>query len=233
MELGQDGGMGSVQMSIPERILQRVKKYFNNNGFQSLEYEEETSELVFSSDKDTVLVKVLFEDESDMEALLHTLASITKKAPEYNMIYIAAHHRILKEGLDTSLFMRIGLGLIIYDDFDIYEEVSAESRKRGVPAKKTQQPVEAMLIEKNLMRIEYSIRGLSERVESLEKAYLSLLREVREIRSIVEKRGIPTERIIQKASVESGELVEVGDLPSFLKDNPWVEILSKRSEEDL
>ncbi|MEM2940398.1 MAG: hypothetical protein QW304_02480 [Thermoproteota archaeon] len=218
-------------MSISRRVLQRVEKWFSKDGLRPLNYDSETGELVFSKGSEKVLVKVLFEDEVDKDTLVYALTSVVAKASEYNMVYIAAPTRMRRENVDTAPFMKAGVGLILYDEYDVYEEVPAESRVNKISSKQGRQPVEVQLIEKSLIRIDSSIRELSERLDSLEKAYFSLLREVREVKSLMERRMIVAEKPVQQSSTKLEEPVEAEGLPSFLKDNPWVEILSKRSEE--
>jgi len=218
-------------MSVSRRILQRVEKWFSKDGLKPLNYDGESGELVFSNGSERVLVKILFEDEADKDTLFYALTSVFAEASKYSMVYIAAPTRIRRENVDTAPFMKAGIGLILYDEYEVYEEVPAESRVKRVSSRQGRQPVEVQLLEKSLIRIDSSIRELSERVDSLEKAYFSLLREVREIKSLVEKKMIVAEKTVQQPPVKLEESVETGSLPSFLKDNPWVEILSKRSEE--
>lgn len=218
-------------MSFSRRVLQRVEKWFSKDGLRLLDYGKESGELVLSNGSERVLVKVLFEDEADKDALVYALTAVVAKASKYSVVYIAAPTSIRRENVDTAPFMKAGVGLILYDEYDTYEEVQAESRVKKGSSKQGRQPVEVQLLEKSLMRIDSSIRELSERVDSLEKAYFSLLREVREVKSLMERRMTVAEKTVQQPSAKLEEPVEAEGLPSFLKDNPWVEILSKRSEE--
>ncbi len=231
MELGQDGGMDGVQMSLSRRVIQRVEKYFSKQGFQATDYDEEKGELVFSNGREEALVKILFEEEADRVVLYEALASVLEKAKEYSMVYVAAP-RIVGEDAETASFMKKGVGLILYDDYGAEEKVPAENRFRKTVNRQAQRPVETRSLERSLVRIESMIRELSERVDSLEKAYFSLLREVRELRRTVERKTMVAEEPVQKKFSGGGEPAETGGLPSFLRDNPWVEILSKRPEEN-
>ncbi|MEM2930056.1 MAG: hypothetical protein QW797_04280 [Thermoproteota archaeon] len=222
--------MDEIQMSLSRRILQRVEKHFYRQGFQPSEYSEEYGELVFSNGREEILVKVLFEEESDKVLLYEALASVVEKAQEYSMVYVAAP-RMVGEIVETASFMKKGVGLILYDDYSVEEKVPAESRLKKALSRRAQQPAETQPFERSLRRIELSIRELSERIDSLEKAYFSLLREVRELKFLVEKRMTTVEKPVQQPLSRLEERAESGELPSFLRDNPWVEILSKRSEE--
>lgn len=231
MELGQNGGMDEVQMSLSRRIIQRVEKYFSKQGFQATDYDEEHDELVFSNGREEALVKILFEEEADRVILYEALASVLEKAKEYSMVYVAAP-RIVGEDAETASFLKKGVGLILYDDYGAEEKVPAENRLRKTASRQAQRPVETQSLERSLVRIESMIRELSERVDSLEKAYFSLLREVRELRRTVERKTMVAEQPVQKPFSSGEGQAETGGLPSFLRDNPWVEILSKRSEEN-
>ncbi|MGB9718074.1 MAG: hypothetical protein ACPL4E_06490 [Thermoproteota archaeon] len=223
--------MDELQMSLSRRIIQRVEKYFSKQGFQAKDYGEEHGEVVFSNGSEEALVKILFEEEADKLTLYEALASVLEKSQEYSMVYVAAP-RNLGEDVETASFMKKGVGLILYDDYGAEERIPAESRLRKAVAKRAQRPVETQSLEKSLWRIESMIRELSERVDSLEKAYFSLLREVRELRKVAEGRTMVAEESVRKAFSKREEQAETGGLPSFLRDNPWVEILSKRPEEN-
>jgi len=216
-------------MSFSQRILQRVEKYFLKKGFQPSGYGEELGEIILSNGRDSILVKVIFEDDADRTLLYEELASIVEKTSEYNMAYIAVP-RVLSETVETALFMKKGIGLIVYDDYSAEERIPAEpSRRTSIKS----QEIKFQFDEKRLRRIESLIEDLSGRIDSLEKAYLSLLREIREIKSLLEKKVMVIEKPEGKAFRRLEESVESSSLPSFLRDNPWVEILSKRSEENL
>lgn len=223
--------MDEVQMSLSRRIIQRVEKYFSKQGFQATDYDEEHGELVFSNSREEALVKILFEEEADRVILYEALASVLEKAKEYSMVYVAAP-RIVGEDVETAAFLKKGVGLILYDDYGAEEKVPAENRLRKTVSRQAQRPVETQSLERSLVKIESMIRELSERVDSLEKAYFSLLREVRELRRTVERKTMVAEQPVQKPFSGGGEQAETVELPSFLRDNPWVEILSKRSEEN-
>jgi len=223
--------MDEIQMSLYRRIIQRVEKHFSKQGFQPSDYGEENGELVFSNGREEVLVKILFEEEADRVLLYEALASVLEKAQEYSMVYVAAP-RMVGEDAETASFMKKGVGLILYDDYGVEEKVPAESRFKKPLSRQVQQPAETQSVERSLRRIESLIRDLSERVDSLEKAYFSLLREVRELKSLVERRTMAVEKPVEKPLPRIGEQAEPEKLPSFLRDNPWVEILSKRTEEN-
>lgn len=218
-------------MSISRRILQKVEKHFSKNGFQQLEYKGEDDELVLSNGKEDVLVKILFDEEADKVLLYEALVSVLEEAHKYSMVYVAAP-RTVADDVETASFIKKGVGLILYDDYGVEERVPAEIRLKKALSRQAQQPVETQVVEKSLRRIESSIRELSERVESLEKAYFSLLREVRDLKSIVERKTMAVEEPVQKSTSRVEERIGSERIPSFLKDNPWVEILSRRSEED-
>ncbi|MDW8033438.1 MAG: hypothetical protein RMI79_00575 [Nitrososphaerota archaeon] len=218
-------------MSLSQRILQRVEKLFSKGGFHTIGYDEELHELVLSNGRDSVIVKVIFEDEADWNTIYEELASIFEKTSEYNMVYIAIP-RILVENVETASFMKKGVGLIVYDDYSAEEKIPPEFFRK-TQVKQVQEIVRIQYDEKSLRRIESLIKDLSERIDSLEKAYFSLLREVREMKSLLGKKVMVIEKSVENLHPKLEEHIESSDLPSFLKDNPWVEILSKRSEETI
>jgi len=217
-------------MSLSQRILNRVEKFFSKQGFQLSDYDEEFDNMVLSDGKENILVKIIFEDDAERNAIYEALASLAKKTLEYNRVYVAAP-RGLCENVETALFMKNGVGLIVYDDYSADEKVPAIPSRKTI-IKQDQEATGVQSVEKGLRRVESLIRELSERVDSLEKAYFSILREVRELRLLLEKKVMVVEKPAEKPPSRIEEKVEPSGLPSFLRDNPWVEILSKRSEEN-
>ncbi|MBO3800455.1 MAG: hypothetical protein FGF52_05315 [Candidatus Brockarchaeota archaeon] len=217
-------------MSLSERTLSRIEKFFLKHGFEPSGISEEPDELILYNGREKILVKVVFEEDADKTIVYDACTSVVEKASEFNMVYVAVH-RSLGDRMDTVIFMKRGVGLIVYDDWSIEEKVPAKMLKKA-PIVKNQEIVGTEVVERSIRRLESSIREISERIDSLERAYLSLLREVREIKSILGKRIMIVEKPVEPSITKPEEAVESGGLPSFLKDNPWVEILSKRSEEN-
>lgn len=217
-------------MSLSERTLNRIEKFFSKQGFEPAEVSEEPDELILYNGREKILVKIIFEEDADKTIVYDACTSVVEKASEFSMVYVAVH-RNLGDRMDTVIFMKRGVGLIVYDDWSIEEKIPAKMLKKP-PIVKNQEIVETGVVERNIRRLESSIREISERIDSLEKAYLSLLREVREIKSILGKRIMIMEKPVEPSITKYEETAESGGLPSFLRDNPWVEILSKRSEEN-
>jgi hypothetical protein len=217
-------------MSLSERTLSRIEKFFSKQGFEPSGVSGEPDELILYNGREKVLVKIVFEEDADKTIVYDACASVLEKASEFSMVYVAVH-RNLGDRVDTVIFMKRGVGLIVYDDWSIEEKVPAKMLK--TPTVKSQEIVGSEVVERSIRRLESSIREISERIDSLEKAYLSLLREVREIKSILGKGIMIVEKPVEPSVTKPEEAVETGGLPSFLRDNPWVEILSKRSEENL
>lgn len=218
-------------MSLSERTLNRIEKFFSKQGFEPSVLSEEPDELILYNGREKILVKVVFEEDADKTIVYDACTSVVEKASEFSMVYVAVH-RNLGDRIDTVIFMKRGVGLIVYDDWSIEEKVPAKMLKK-TPIVKNQEIVGTEVVERSIRRLESSIREISERIDSLEKAYLSLLREVREIKSILGKRIMIVEKPVEPSINMPEETVKSGELPSFLRDNPWVEILSKRSEESL
>ncbi len=217
-------------MSLSERTLSRIEKFFSKQGFEPSGVPEEPDELILYNGREKVLVKIVFEEDADKTIVYDACASVLEKASEFSMVYVAVP-RNLGDRVDTVIFMKRGIGLIVYDDWSIEEKISAKMLKK-TPIVKNQEIVGSEVVERSIRRLESSIREISERIDSLEKAYLSLLREVREIKSILGKRIMIVEKPVEPSVTKPEETVETGGLPSFLRDNPWVEILSRRSEEN-
>ena len=102
---------------------------------------------------------------------------------------------------------------------EVWERARRYARTRGM----TVGALVAIALEQYMGRedrIVRELRELRERVESLERALRN-----------ASVRLEPERPVVGEVGLERSEALAEEELPSFLRDNPWVEILSRRGDD--
>jgi len=114
--------------------------------------------------------------------------------------------------LDASMLQDRGLGLLVYDSRSIEEAVVPRHFERH-----------SANIEADV-----DIEWMKNRISALEKTVENLAHELSTVKAKrIELDAIPTQPKLPSDVSDS----KSDKLPSFLKDNPWVDILGRRGRE--
>ncbi|MEM2897304.1 MAG: hypothetical protein QXG01_07040 [Candidatus Bathyarchaeia archaeon] len=206
-----------------DHLKERIKSYMKSRGMEALENFssgfDEKSDMTFNDGMNLIFMKVFhasaFQNRNAfLDSILRSL-SFTKKA---NKVYIAIP-KVYASIIDGKIFQEYGLGLMLYDERTIEEVFQPKVFEIQKP--EASNPIVPKEFFEELER-------LKDRVSSLEQSVYSLKEELSRIKLDNKlKEVIPNTK---PCKVE--ERIQVDeDLPSFLKDNPWLEILSKRGRE--
>jgi len=179
----------------------------------------EKPDLAFHDGINLIFMKIFYINEFQnrnafLDSILHSI-SFTKEA---NKVYIVIP-KIYASIIDGKIFQEHGLGLILYDE-RVIEEVFK-------PKTFEHQKLEDYkpIIPKEFFE---EFEQLKNKVFNLEQLVHELMDELAQIK--LKNKIKETTPTIKINKVE--EKVQVNEnLPSFLKDNPWLEILSKRGKE--
>jgi len=205
----------------PDRTVEdRLKDYF-----LSMEYEllpngklppipDEKPDLALRNDESIVFMKILTEKEfSDRNSLLKVVLQCSSLLGKANRVYVAMP-KIYASTIEGELLHNHGLGLIVYDERRIEESIQPRFF-RVEPTSKSFKP---------------ELQELKNRLRILETTIESLTNEVARLRSI---RAQPEKiKPLSPGVIPNPSDVQAPqELPSFIKDNPWVEILSRRGSE--
>jgi len=168
---------------------------------------------------------------------------------ECNFLYLAVP-KVVAPFVDIDVLKEHAIGLLVVEDGEVWEALTSpyrpveEMAPGGMPLEFPTDLLDRLSkLEKRISRLEQEIsalRPLLREVSSLR----ALGRQVRELSSRVEalsrrlaslpletRRHAPPEEA--RVAPASPQQAGVEGLPSFFKDNPWLEILSKRGEEDV
>ncbi|MEM2987283.1 MAG: hypothetical protein QXV60_04215 [Nitrososphaerota archaeon] len=205
---------------------EKIKDYLLSKGWKELEKEfkyKKSSDFIFKDELNSIIfVRILSKDELiDRNSLLENILELSSLKEEVNKIYIAMP-KIYVSIIDSAPFEEYGIGIISYDDKKVMEISPAKFFKEKL---KDEGKIEKLASFETL-KLKEELDAIKKRLINLEEIIQSLNNEIKILKSqskpIIETK-ISKEEIITPPS---------GNVPSFLKDNPWIEILAKRGREE-
>ncbi|MEM0329484.1 MAG: hypothetical protein QXW02_03795 [Nitrososphaerota archaeon] len=218
-----------------------ISAFYEEEGFYEVERGGDpeslySSRLILSDGFREVFVSILDEDAlMSKGALQDALLHAEKMKSKFDGVCIAIPRKYAKM-IDENVMMLHGFGLIIYDKMGAEEIIPPRLAIRREGSEKQEVREQAALagaqeiveLKRQISKLLRVIEELEARLDRLEKDHKEIVEKV----SRIERSGLtpPTAR----KGVESAEArprVEMkprGSLPSYLIDNPWVEILSRR-----
>jgi hypothetical protein len=206
---------------------EKIKNYLLSKGWKELKEEfkyKRDSDFIFKDELNSIIfIRILSNDELiDRNSLLGNILELSSLKEEVNKIYIAMP-KIYVSIIDSAPFEEYGIGIISYDDKKVMEISPAKFFKAKL---KNLEKIEKLNSFETL-KIKEELDAIKKRLINLEEVIQSLSNEIKILKSqskpIIETK-ISKEEIITPPSSEN--------IPSFLKDNPWIEILAKRGREE-
>jgi len=175
--------------------------------------EEEKPDLAFTDGRTTTYLKVFDKDDlQNRNTLLQAALSSVSYIPVANRVYLALP-KVQAAILDAAILRERGLGLVVYDSKGVEEVLPASLFEHETTSTKTNVDLER----------------LTSRISALERTVETLVSELSKIKSLrLEQLEVKRTR---PESPTAFEPQKPERLPSFLQDNPWLDILSKRGRE--
>ncbi len=239
-------------------IIDKLILYFTSKGYLEYEIDklsrDDKPELAFKRGNETLSVYILDIDSlSGKGAIMKKIAeAITDEVSNFTYIAVLSEIESL---IDHELLSKYGVGLLVINE-DVEEKLSAKRRESRVMKmdeeiknRLKELELKAIKFEKAIVELEsmisrmeflgeptYDISSLNERLNRVE-------REIERIKSELSSIHSKLERLESKIVHEKAEVAEVPlivketevevtipseGLPSFFKDNPWLNILSTR-----
>ncbi|MDW7986446.1 MAG: hypothetical protein RMI88_04430 [Nitrososphaerota archaeon] len=191
------------------------------------------SQLVFSNGKQEIIVNILNEDSCSSKSVIHeVLIEVEKLMTKFNGVVLAIPRKFSKT-IDEGVLARHGIGLIIYDTMGAEELLPpkiTEKKQKIEEMKLSENDVrlnEILLLRTEVSKIMKILEEFEARLDRLEREQKMISIKMSEIEKMMFSREIEIKKV--EESKKSSFTHQVDDsLPSFLKDNPWVEILSKK-----
>ena len=228
---------------LPRRIVfTKLSDYFVEQGFKPIDESVGDGYIKFRSGKEELILRVIDESSSKDEML----ATVIQSA------FDAASGRIAYVAVPIQLFSKIGdhafrlhkIGLVVYDRHGVMELVGGRRRENKTveqEALEERNRIEAMInsLSTRITKLEEVMENINEveelkkRITTLEKLYYDLLKEIntRGQVKVTEAKIDRVEKEEEKKIVKDTKprKQKEEELPSFLRDNPWVSILSEKT----
>jgi len=220
-----------------KETLDRIANYIAEQGYNILEKDFSENTVRFSNEGLEAIVRIVDEEASGGDLLSIVIQSA----------FDAAMGKIAYVALPIHLLSRIGdhafrlhkIGLIVYSDQKITELVGGRAVQLG-EAKSSigeLEKIEAMIssLASRLERVEESINTLSivdelnRRLENIERlVYEKISHENSALSKNIAQHTVKMETYPKREGTRVKRR-KTGDLPSFLEENPWVDLLSERT----
>ncbi len=212
-----------------------ISRYYEAEGFYEVKWREEAlspglGTLILSDGKHEIAVNILGEEDvRGRGELQEALIESEKLLEEYEGVVLAIPRRF-SSAVDETVLIKYGLGLVIYDNMGVMEVISPKLRERRPRTVEDAGKVrdsrneELVRLRSELSRVLKILEEMEARMDRLEREQRTLLQRLREIeaREPAETRKIEEAPRIREPPADSSQL------PSYLRDNPWVRILSQR-----
>lgn len=215
-------------MSSP--LEERIRRYFMAKGFTPSDEgsgDKGFRILSFRDGEQLVQVAIMpFIPIGSRTSILSAAMSAMELKRSAHMVYLALP-KLYASMIDGEIFEERGLGLITFDERRLDE---------AIPAKEVE-PESAKASAARPGAEGEELRGLRAKVLELEALVRSLDRELRALRE-VPMVSQPAQDLALEEPLSSRPAppappspLQSGELPSYFKDNPWLEILAKRGRE--
>ncbi len=194
-----------------ERI-ERIREYFMNKGFveideDELRHLEFKPSLAFTDGEETVFINVMpVEALKNKNELMRFIMETSALRNQCDKVYMVVPS-LFATLIDSEILRRMKIGLIVLDEREI---------KEILPAKKSKSKI---LLDVEVIK---EIREILSRLKVLEETVYRIESQIREI----VRSGVKIQEVVIKEEVSS-------DLPSYMQDNPWIDILKERGRDEI
>jgi len=224
----------------PEDVISTL---YEEEGFYEVERGEDPesryiNRLILSDGRREIIVNILDEDIFAIRgAIQDALLQAEKLKGKFNGVTIAIPRKY-QRAVDEDVMALHGLGLIIYDNLGAEEIIPPKIREIDKDRKEEHKSGQERRIgEEELIRLR---RDFSRILKALEEIEVRLDRLEREQNKVITRINEIENKVIQLRKAEpkveevsvTTKTINSGkggkNLPSYLVDNPWLEILSRR-----
>lgn len=199
------------------RIIDVVDRWMRDIGL--LNIEKGMDYAIYKEGNNVVYVKALYIEIPTESDVAKEIALMAKDRALYNKYYIATMPDILNF-IDGSIIRKLGIGVLVVDGDTVKEVV----KSIPIEVQRIQQASPEALkgLERELEEIKNRVKVLEDKVERI----MSIIDEVR--------RAQQAQAVVQRSAEQAptpGPVTVPEGAPSFLRDNPWLSIISSRRQE--
>jgi len=204
---------------LEEDIVARLTEFFASRGQRAIPEDtistgtKEKPDLAVTDGKTTTYLKVFRRDDlQERNTLLQVALGALSYTAVANRVYLVLP-KVQAAVLDAAALRERGLGLLVYDLKTIEEVLPARLFEHGSVGTRPSADLERL-------------RG---RISALEQTVEALVSELSRIKSVKLEQLEVKGRRPETPAIAGPQRPQ--PLPSFLQDNPWLDILSKRGRE--
>ncbi|KUO91683.1 MAG: hypothetical protein RQ838_00955 [Caldivirga sp.] len=199
------------------KAMEVLEKWISDNGLIELDRGEQY--LVCKEGNNTVMYRGLYLEIPTEGDVAKEIALMAKDRVLYNKYYIVTTPDVANF-IDGALVKKLGIGVVVVDGASVREVMRSTPIETPMPrGQGSDQRIEAL---------ERGIRALEARVKELEGKVDQLMQALAEL-----KRA--PQRVEERRQVQATQGVNVqvpSDVPSFIRDNPWLGILMGKGESE-
>jgi hypothetical protein len=205
-------------MADEENLRESLQTFFSSRGnrlvpLKGIPIEGNKPGLAFTDGANTTYLRILEKPNlQNRNGLLEAALDSVSYTSVANKVYLALP-KVYATVVDAAILRDKGLGLVVYDARAVEEVLPAQFFDHKQAEVKTDADIEQ----------------LRKRISALERTVDMLNNELSRIKSIRPLQ--PGSNSIQPGNLPSIESPNPDGLPSFFRDNPWVDILTKRGKE--
>ena len=198
----------------------KIKQYFLNKNLIEIDEDEIRNleikpTLAFTDGENKIFIKILpAEAISNRSQFIKFMMETSALREQCNMIYIVIPS-LIATIIDSEILKEMGIGLIIS---------TGEKIREVLPAKKYKPKI---ILEANLIE---QIEQISSRLERIESYIYRLESQINQIAKRIGEAK-PIKPITIEKPVEAK--IEIPGLPSYMQNNPWLQILKGRGEREI
>lgn len=217
--------------------LDKIADYISKQGYRVLEKDFSENIIRFSDGSIEAIIRIV-DEEANGGDILSTVIQSAFDAASGKVAYVALPIHLLSR-IGDHAFRLHKIGLIVYSDQKITELVGGSIASFGENQGSINdlEKIETLIdsLSSRLERVEESISSLSmidelnRRLEILEQLVYKNMSNV-DIKTVeTSKSERPKIEIYQKRSEQKVKRSKTDNLPSFIAENPWVDLLSEKT----
>jgi hypothetical protein len=199
------------------KAMEVLEKWISDNGLIELDRGEQY--LVCKEGNNTVMYRGLYLEIPTEGDVAKEIALMAKDRVLYNKYYIVTTPDVANF-IDGALVKKLGIGVVVVDGASVREVMRSTPIETPMPrGQGSDQRIEAL--ERGIRALETRVKELEDKVDQLMQALAELKRT--------------PQRVEERRQVQATQGVNVqvpSDVPSFIRDNPWLGILMSKGESE-
>jgi len=224
----------------PEDMISAI---YEDEGFYEVERGEDPesgyiNRLVLSNGRKEIAVSILEEEVFTIRgAIQDALLQAEKLKNKFDGVVVAVPRRY-QRAVDENVMSLHGLGLVIYDNLGAEEIIPPRFQGRDESKKERAQEAgeKSRYIEEEMVKLRIELSKLFRAIEEIEIRINRLEKEQNRLGSRLSRVETQLNRLQRPAAAEIKTKTEKAEhrgdlgknLPTYLVDNPWINILSRR-----